>query len=86
MTELTELQQEILSIIENSLKKDEDLNCATCTLSNQDFLLKMKKKGNYRDFDRYISQILSALEKKGEIQRKRKYVPGRGLVRMITLV
>jgi len=85
MAELTDFQQEVLSIIENNLNKDKDSNLAICTLTNHEFLLKMKIKGNYNDFDEYISHILSALEKRGEIQRKRKYVPGQGLIRMIIL-
>lgn len=81
MTELTDLQTELLKIIkENSTK---DFFRASCDLTNDKLFKAMKIKPNHVN---YISAILTDLTKKRKIKTERKQIAGKGLKRIITIL
>lgn len=81
MSELTELQSELLRVIKEYSKKD--FFAASCELTNAKLIGLMKLKPNHEN---YISRILVDLTKKNRIKTARKQITGKGLKRIITLI
>jgi hypothetical protein len=81
MSELTELQSELLRVIKEFSKKD--FFGASSELTNAKLIGLMKLKPNHEN---YISRILVDLTKKNRIKTARKQITGKGLKRIITLI
>lgn len=83
MPELTDLQAELLKVLEKHSKVEELFNARVCKLTSEEIVEKMKIKPSSES---YISRLLGYLKNKGKIKYYRKQVEGEGLVRIIEIL
>lgn len=86
MSELSNLQEIILGIIEENSQKSL-FEKGRCNLKNEDIFNLIKEKSMRPSTANYISIILGDLEKKGKIKRESKFCAGhQGRKRTITIL